>query len=836
MKWRILGPVEAIGNGGPIPVGRPQHRAVLAFMLLNANRPVSVEQLIEALWGGMAPSTARTQVHGCVSRLRQALRTGGLGEAIVRSPAGYRLDVGEGEFDLAVFTELTSRAREAPPAEAVPVLREALGLWRGEALAGAAGAFVAGAATGLTEKRLTALEHMFESELALGRHGPVMAQLHTVVAEFPLRERLVGLLMTALAESGQQAEALRVFEQTRDQLAEELGIEPSSELAALHLQVLRQELPHRQQHQQQPPAAPVPVTPAQLPPDLSTFTGRDADLAALDAMLPNGDNAYAPTAPTIVAIVGTPGVGKTALAVRWAHRVRHLYPDGQLFLDLAGHAAGPPVTPLEALSRVLRAVGVPPSSVPDGEKEAACLYRSMLSGRRMLVVLDNVRDSGHARELLPGSAGCLVVTTSRSRLDGLVARDDARRLPLDLLSSGEATTLLARIVTGRRATAEPVAMTDLADACARLPLALRIAAADLCSRPHETIAGYAARLRKGDGLSTLAARDDEQMAVRSAFALSYQALQGPVRRMFRCFGLVPSTEITAESGAAMLGVSRDEAAGLLARLADAHLVVEREPGRFGCHDLLRLYATELARGPEGEAALRRLLGWYLSTADGAARRLYPQLLRLPLPESPRLPAPLEFADHTEALAWLDAERTNLTESIRHTSEHGPRMFAWALADQVRGYYWLGLRTVEWSIAAHAALTAARADRQDQAEAAGHLSLGALQWRLGRLEEAIMEYRQALDCARRAQWADGQASALGNLGPVYRMSGRLAHARATIEQALELNRQTGWAGGETVNLGNLALVFSDMSCWTRRSSGFRRRWCRPARSSRPAATR
>ncbi|WP_433131285.1 BTAD domain-containing putative transcriptional regulator [Micromonospora sp. CA-240977] len=511
MKWRLLGPVEAVVRGERVSLGRPQQRAVLAYLLLNANVVVSAEQMAEALWGGALPARARAQVQVCVSRLRQLTRAADLPEMIFSGSGGYRLELTDDDLDAVVFSGLIADARRHADAgehePAAILLRQALALWRGPALAGASAAFVSGAAASLHDKRLAASEDLFDAEFALGRHAAAVAPLRRLVTGNPWHEGLVVRLMTALAESGHQAEALRVFERIRHRLADELGVEPGARLAETHLRVLRQQFR---------PSRPAPAAgdagaglrPAQLPASLSTFTGRDDALAEMDAML---SRARQSGALAVVAIVGTAGVGKTALAVRWAHRVRQLFDGGQLFLDLGGYSPGAPLAPLDALSRCLRALGVPPAQVPDDVDEAANLYRSVVADRQLLFLLDDARDTAHIQPLLPGGAGCLVIVTSRGRLGGLAARHDAQRLSLDVLAPPAATELLARVIGEDRVTGQEAALAELAQDCAHLPLALRVAAADLQTRPHEAISEYLDRRRAGDPLAALAVREDDMV-------------------------------------------------------------------------------------------------------------------------------------------------------------------------------------------------------------------------------------------------------------------------------------------------------------------------------------
>ena len=804
MRWRVLGPVEAVVRGEPLPITRPQHRAVLAYLLLNANVVVPSGQLAEALWGGAAPERARTQIQVCVSRLRHLIRTAGIGEKILSVAGGYRITVADEELDLIVFSALAAAAREHSEAgaaeQATVLLRRCLALWRGPALAGAAAAFVAPAAAHLHDKRLAAYEDLFDAEFALGRHAAAEAPLRELVAENPWRERLAAQLMTALARAGHQAAALRVYEQVRRRLAEELGVEPGAQLAETHLMVLRQQLPPGRST---PAVAAAELTgPAQLPANISSFAGRENTMSTLDAMRARAGES---SATAVIAIVGTAGVGKTALAVRWAHRVRHLFDGGQLFLDLGGYSPAAPMAPAEALSRCLRALGVPHSQVPDDIDEAASLFRSVLADKRVLILLDNARDTAQIKHLLPGGAGSLVIVTSRGRLDGLATRHDAQRLSLDVLTQDEAAELLTRVLGAERVAGQHEAVVELGQACARLPLALRIAAADLHNHPHQTISGYLGRLRDGDPLHILAVGEDDELAVRCAFAVSYQALPAGLQRLFRLFGVVPGCEVTPASAAVMLQCAPTDAARMLSGLASAHLVHERAQDHFATHDLLTLYSADLAKTEDNS----KLLSWYLLSAHAAADRLYPQILRLPQEASVASVTPEQFATHVDALTWLDAHRHNLVTVIRHAAHLGLHSYTWSLADALRGYFWLGMRVIEWSEVAKIGLAAAQAGQHHRAEASARLSLGNLYWRLERFPDAIDSYQLAYVAARRADWPEGQGSALGNLGPVYRMSGRPLEALRTIEEALALNQRSGWTGGVAVNYNNLGLICLDL---------------------------
>jgi DNA-binding SARP family transcriptional activator/Tfp pilus assembly protein PilF len=821
MEFRILGPLEVWCGGRRVPVSAAKQRTLLAILLLRAGRVVAAEALIDRLWGERPPATARKTLHNYVRRLRTTLAAGATGLAappmLLTEPSGYLLRLGDAELDLHRFQRLREQAQQATSAgdldRAAALLRQALGLWRGPALADmAAETLLRTEAARLEEQRLAVLEARIQAELELGWHAELVGELEALAAQHPLRESFCGQLMLALYRCGRQVDALGVYRAARRLLIEEFGVEPGPELQRLERAMLVAD-PSLAVPARPAPSAPVAQTPdraipAQLPADVAAFTGRRNQLEELDRLLEPGTQT---TAVVITAIAGTAGVGKTGLAVHWAHRVRGRFPDGQLYVNLRGYAPTPPASPIEALAGSLRALGVAAEQVPVDLDEAAGLFRTQLADKRMLVLLDNARDPDQVRPLLPGSPGCLVVVTSRDRLGGLVAKEGARRLTLDVLTPDEARDLLGRLLGETRVHAEPAAAAELARVCAHLPLALRIAAANLADRPQRSIAGYVAELGQGDRLGALAVAGDEQAAVRAAFDLSYTVLTPQARRLFRLLGLVPGPEVTAAAAAALIGAQPQQAAQLLDRLAAAHLLGHHAAGRFAFHDLLRRYAADRAQhedtSEERKAATGRLLDWYLHTVDAAARLLYPDKLRLPLSrdEAPRPATP--FHDHSGALAWLDAERPNLLAAVQYAAERGPRPLAWLLADALRGYFWLRMHTVDWLAVAHAGLAAAQADRDLRAQAAAHLSIADVCWRQSRYQQAVEHYSQALGLNRATGWLEGQAAALGNLANVICRSGKLEQATDRYLEALALNRQIGWLEGQVVNLANLGMV-----CW------------------------
>jgi DNA-binding SARP family transcriptional activator/tetratricopeptide (TPR) repeat protein len=805
VEFRILGPLQVVTEAGSVALGGRRPCTLLAMLLAHPDQVVSLDHLIDAVWDDRPPVTARRQVQNEISALRRRLGDGGV--TIVADGRGYRVQPGPGELDSRTFEDGVARASvlaaDGQLAEAVDALRSALRLWRGPALLGLSGRVVEAAAARLDEQRLTATEQRFELELRLGRHDEVVGDLTELVAANPLRERLVGQLMLALHRAGRQADAVQVYHDLRVRLADELGLDPATPLQRQFAAILNND-PGPAALAGEGAARPDPPTPRQLPADVAGFTGRHEHLKQLDELLP--EHNHRDTAIVISTITGMAGIGKTALAVHWGHRVSDRFPDGQLYVDLRGHAQGEPVRPLDALTQFLRSLGVPPGEIPAEESAAAARYRSLLAERRVLVLLDNASEPAQVRPLLPASPGCLVLVTSRHRLSGLAARDGARRLSLDVLGAYEAQLLLERIIGGERVAAEPGAATELVRICSYLPLALRIAAATLLDRPGRRIEELVVELRR-DALSVLDA-DDEESGVRAAFALSYRALTPDAQRLFRLAGLAPVRDLTVEAAAALVDTTAPAASRLLERLAGAHLSTEHGAGRYTSHDLLRQYAAERSDVEDTTAkrqeALRRLFDWYLAGADAAAMLVYPTRLRLPVPEA-TISGPTFDAD-TAALDWLDAERTNLVAAIAYTAEHGPRPTAWLLADTLRSYFLLRLHTVDLARATQAALRAAEAEGEPRAQAITLLSLSNLEHRQMRYPEAIAHCTSALALAERAGWVEGQATAFGVLATVYREAGKVEEAAAVYDQALNLYRREGSRSGEALTLNHLARTY------------------------------
>ncbi|GAA2282194.1 XRE family transcriptional regulator [Streptomyces ruber] len=819
LRFAVLGPLRVWRDGAELNIGPMQQRVVLAVLLLHANQPVSREKLIDAVWGTTAPGRAVNLLQRHAAGLRRVLEPGRPARAPSRllswTEAGYMLTVPAGRLDLEMFTAQVAAGRAARAAGDLPAAAEALHgaleLWRGRLCEGLAGPLLEAERDRLAEHRLDVLEERLETDLALGRHAEVVTELAGVVREHPLRERLRAQQMLALYRSGRQAEALAAYRQARALLVDQLGIEPGPELQSLEQAVLTAD----------PALAPLAPegapsghsrsarVPCLLPGDVAGFTGRERQMAWLDR-LTVADQAS--TTAVIGLVSGTPGVGKTALAVHWAHRVRPAFPDGQLYVNLRGYDPEQPMTAGEALARLLTALGLRGQDIPLDVDDRAARYRSELVGRRMLVVLDNAAAAEQLRPLLPGTATCATLVTSRDALPGLVALHGAHRLVLDLLPVDDAQALLRRLI-GSRVEAEPQATATLAELCRRLPLALRLAAELAAARPHHSLTALATELADRQRRLDLLAADEEVGAgVRTVFSWSYQRLPADAARAFRMLALHPGPDWNAHATAALTHTSLDTARRLLDQLARAHLIQPTGPDRYTMHDLLHAYAAELTitTDPEGDRhiALTRLFDHYLTTATTATTSLghhridqRPRLFHL----TPVSPAPPVDAPDT-ARTWLDAERANLVAVCAHAARHGWHHHALDLAAtlfrhlDIGGHY-----TVALTIHSHAC-DAARHTGDHSGEAYALIFLGLVYWRQGHFQQATDHHRRALNLARQTGYRDGQAHALAFLGLVYWRQGEFQQAAGHERQAADLFRRTGNRDGQAHALIFLGLVY------------------------------
>jgi len=834
----LLGPVE-IGSAGGVmtPVAQPRLRVLLGLLGVAGGRMVTAEALVDGLWGEEWSPTRERNLHALVYQLRRrlaALEPGG-GARLVRAGAGYRLALGPGELDVAVFGDLAGRGREAARAGDAAAARElfgrALGLWRGAALADAAPLCgrLAGEAARLEEVRLAVVEERAGCDLALGRHGEVAGELAGLVAEFPLRERLAALLMTALYRCRRRGEALAVYDATRRVLAEELGLDPGPELAGLQAQVLADDpalaAPAAVPGGAAPATAqatPPAIVPRQLPAGAGFFAGREAELKELDELLDQADcedGADEPGGAVVIsAVAGMAGVGKTALAVHWARRVAGRFPDGQLYVNLRGYdAEGAAVTAEEVTGWFLLALGVPAGQIPADAQARSGLYRSVLAGRRVLVMLDNARDAAQVRPLLPGSAGCLVVVTSRSALAGLAAAEGARPLRLGPLGAEQGVRLLAARLGPERVAAEPGAVTELVARCGHLPLALAVMAARAAADPGlplgvlaEQLAGAAdaeaaaGAAGPGPGRLEVLETGDPATSLGQLLSWSHRQLSPPAAQMFAMLGVHCGPDITVPAAASLAGVSRPQAGRALAELADASLAAEHRPGRYVLHDLVRGYAAGVARQALGEAGIRaaveRSVDHYLHTGYISCDLPPPFALAPPapgvLPE--KLPGEAELQD------WAQTNQQVQLQAIAQAAAAGLvtrawQMFfgqAWSLGGQG---YWADCLAI-----AEVVVAAAEATGDQVALGWTHATVGRYGTFTGAHDEDRAHLARALDHFRRAGDLSGQAWAHLFTSGAYTMRGDLAEAIVQSGQALALFRQTGDQAGQGWALAGLGI--------------------------------
>jgi DNA-binding SARP family transcriptional activator/tetratricopeptide (TPR) repeat protein/DNA-binding XRE family transcriptional regulator len=839
----ILGSLAVYCGSAPVAIGGLQQRAVLGLLAVHPDVGLHRDAIADMLWMDAPPATAIMVIQSYVSRLRHILDPQHAARSrdslLVSDGRSYRLGICGDRLDLLVFRNLANQARTLAaqdPAAACGFYEQALSLWRGEPLADIPLVHDHPAVVELSRERATLALEYAAAASAAGWHDRVLVHLRALTAREPLNEQAAACLMTALAGSGQQAAALEVFEDARRRLADQLGLDPGPKLAEAHVRVLRGQVPCSAEQgpganrvftdRPGPPerasteltaqsrraadgstaARRVPgkptaddspmaagnragVMPRQLPPRVRHFVGRAAELKVLDGLLAGAlDPGGAAGEVGVAAITGGAGVGKSALAVYWAHRVSSRFSDGQLYVDLGGY--GPSREPGDAgevIRGFLGALGMPPWQVPADPEELAGLYRSVLAGRRVLIVADNAKDAAQVRPLLPGSRTCLVVVTSRSRLGGLAAVDGAQMLMLDVFSEQEAVQFLTARLGAGRVAAEPECSDELIGWCARLPLALSITAARAAALPGFSLAALAGELRDARHRLDALEAGDPAASVRAVFSWSCQQLTGPAARMFRLLSVHPGPDITARGAAALAATSPVRARRALRELAQASLLTEPRAGRFGCHDLLRAYAAERAAlaGDDRREAAGRMLDHYLHSASAAAARLNLSRSLLALPPPRPATAPERFADDTSALAWFDAEHRVLLAII---SRAGPQ--AWQLAAALGPYLDGQGRWQAWHAVGHTALAAAQRHHDQAGQARIRRDLGLAQARLGCYQDAYRQLRAALRLYQQLGDRVGQARTHQDLARVADWQGNTTAALNHAVQLLELIRATG----------------------------------------------
>ncbi|MFC0430173.1 BTAD domain-containing putative transcriptional regulator [Kutzneria buriramensis] len=808
LEFGVLGPVQLLVDGRPAALGGSGVRSLLALLVLDANKVVPFDLIVDALWRDDPPETARTIVHGYVSKLRRILAKAGGAASIRTQPPGYVLQVQPELVDLHRAKQLIGEAGGRPAAERAELLGRALELWRGPMLAGAQ------RHTGspdIDELRLAAVEERIAADLELGRHAEVIGELRRLVDDYPFRERLLSLLMLAQYRSARRIDALVSYRRFHRYATEELGVDPGPELRQLHEQVLRDDpglrLPAPAQTGRQVYG---PLIPAQLPAATSAFAGRDVELAWLDGLQHGGgvDGAI-----TVAGVVGPAGIGKTALALTWAHRNADAFPDGQLFAALRGFDPGhEPTSPADVLTQFLLALGVPAEAIPLDRGERAGLYRSLLAERRVLVLLDDARDSEQVRPLLPAGSGSLVLVTSRRRLDGLVARGGARLLALTTLSS-EASVRLLDFSTGhQRRSAEIDSLRRLAALCGHLPLALRIAAARLAASPQWTVDDLVAEL--ADEQHRLRALDleDADTSVRGAFDVSYRTLHPELAETFRAIGVHEGTSVTPHVVAALTSVDLVTARRRLRELASAHLLTETRADRYTLHDLIRLHAREVAGAEltvdQRASAAEKLLDYYLLVADRAHRLIRPPRdAHVPTVSGAVAETPV-LASAEQALRWFDAEWPNLVAAVRLGAAVGLDRHTWQLALCLRTYVYLRGLTSDWAMLFELGLRGARAAGDRDGESRMLRGLGNAAELVGEFDLALTHYQDAYRIAADLDDPALLATAGDNLGGILADLGRFDEAAEHLRTSLDLFRRIGDCQGEAIALNNLGVQAQD----------------------------
>jgi DNA-binding SARP family transcriptional activator/tetratricopeptide (TPR) repeat protein len=771
MQVRLLGPVDVVVDGISRQVSGLRRKAVLAALALQAGEIVSIDRLVDVVWGDEAPATAANTLQSHVSHLRGVL---GQRTAILARAPGYVLTIDAEPTDVSTAERLIRESAQTPdPEDRETRLQAAVALWRGHPLADLTGLTWFDLEAQRLDRLLVQAKHaLIDARLTLGQHAEVIPGLETLSRQHPLDEQIHRQLISALYRVGRQGDALATYQRLRRNLQEDLGIDPSQPLRDLEAAILRQDA--SLDTPQPPPSGAGPV-PAQLPPAIKTFTGRSDELAHLNSLIPNTDDGsqVPPAAVVISAISGTAGIGKTTLATHWAHRVAARFPDGQLYVNLRGFdPTGSIVSPTEALRGFLDAFGIPGKRIPEEIDAQVGLYRSLLKGKRVLVVLDNARDVEHVRPLLPGSDSCMVIVTSRNQLTPLVASLGAHPVTLDLLAATEARDLLASRLGTDRIAREPAAVDEIIARCARLPLALAIAAARAVIQPDFPLAQLAAQLRDTTGTLDPFHGGDPATDIRAVLSWSYRTLSPEAARLFRLLSLHPGPDLTAAAAASLAAITPQKARLLLTELTRAHMLSEHNPGRYTFHDLLRAYATEQVTTHDNDvsrrAATQRTLDHYLHTAHTATLQLYPKWDRIDLGTAHHGVVPEHPGSYDSALEWFSAEYPVLVGVIESAATAGFDAHAWQLT---------------WTFT-------------------------AFLLRDGRLGEQLAIQHIALDAARRLDDHLGQALLLRGLGISYERTNRDSEASICFRQSLQIYDELGDLSGQAHAYTGMMVIAAD----------------------------
>ncbi|MEU7413565.1 MULTISPECIES: AfsR/SARP family transcriptional regulator [Streptomyces] len=800
--------MEGWSNGVRLKLGGVIQERVLATLLLEPGKVLPVSRLVEAAWDDDPPATASHQVRKAVADLRRRIPGGA--DVLLTDGPGYRVVIEETQNDLSEFGMLVRTAKaavaESRLSEASEMLRGALALWRGPVLSGIGGPVIEAAATSIEERRLAVWEEHLALRLSLGESGELIPDLRELVAQHPLRETLRGQLMLALYRSGRQAEALEEYGKVRELLVEELGVDPGPQLTRLYEGILRESPELAGPEPAAPAPVPVPLPaepPCTLPYDLADFTGRAVEMAELlRCATQKGEQG-----PKIVALDGMGGSGKTSLAVRAAYQLIPEYPDGQLHIDLRGYTPGDqPVSAGTALDSLLRALGIPGDRIPDDTAGRTALWRATLSGKRLLILLDNAADASGIRPLLPTTAGCLVLLTSRGRLVDL---DGAQWISLGVMSPRESAALVAETLGTERVAAEPEAAAELARLCDHLPLALRIATARLRNRPRWTLQYLAERLR--DETRRLDELSSGARSVSATLRLSYQALDEESRTAFRILSLHPGGDINVHAAAALLGSDMWDAEDVLERLLDVHLVQQPEIGLYSFHDLVRSFAQSLFdaadhNGDEAATAVERLLCYYLTATEAACDVLYPGRRHRPTGIEKSTADLPPLGDAERAQTWFTREQDALLAAVTLAERRGLDRYVVCLSRNLVFQLSARGQLEEFGALGRASVAAAKRLGDLALLGVSLSNLGVACWRLGRFEEGLQAAREGRDVAAQLGDRHTEAHSEATLGQFNSLLGNFPEALVHLERATAYERELGTPWSECDSLSLLSTLY------------------------------
>ena len=797
IEFRVLGPVSAWADGTAIALG-PRQQAVLAVLLVQPNRLVSRDQLLDRVWGEKLPTRPANAMQTQLTLLRRALAP--IPDVtIIWQTGGYRLTVDEATIDLHRFRQLVAQARTSPLAEAAARWDEALGLWRGEPFVGIDAPWFAKLRANLLAEQHAALLDRTDTMLSLDRQDVVLPALAVQAQTHPLDERLAGQLMLALHKAGRTADALMHYEQVRTRLVDDLGADPSAPLRELHRRLLGADPAARVA----PP--PTPTIPRQLPAAPASFTGRARELSALTGILDAATDAGGPV--VISATSGTGGIGKTWLTLHWAHQHQDRFPDGQLFVDLRGFSPeGRPMSTESVVRGFLDALGVPDTQIPAGADRQTALWRTLVAGRRMLIVLDNAADAEQVRPLLPGGSTNTVFVNSRDHLTGLLTSHGAHRLNLDILSDGEARDLLRARLGARRLAAEPEAVDELLAMCGGFPLALSIVAGQAQSHPDFPLATLAAELRE----SRLVALDDEDPAASlpTVLSWSYAALTGEQARVFGLLGVAPGPDIGIAAAANLVDRPDRDTRTVLRALVRASLLREDTPGRFSMHDLVRAYAQEQA-GPEETPALRRVVDFYLHTAYAGEIVINPSRQRIP--ERPTMPGvrPIAFDGVDTAMAWFTEEYPNIAAVYSEVAARDCGTVAWQLSWALGTFRWRTGRVLDEVQTWRTSLAAVLPLGDPSVEALARQLLGNACARIELFDEAVAQLTESVRIANEIGDLPTEAFSERGLGRAFGVQRRGAQALPHYQRALALFEEIGHSPWIAITLNNIGWAAANL---------------------------